>query len=150
MGVTKPGLEPGDCLAAAGQADMRGWLDAAMNRPERDLIQVVVRDRQELRGFAPPVQIVGPQCHRVRLRPTAMVEPRSLIGPASRRVTPEVLHHALEPGGQGAVGRQRGIQAGLNLGRCQQRLDGRLVVQEGVHMSRVGPQSQQREGRFIR
>ena len=104
MFVAEPLLQPQHLLADDREAEMPGFDDAGVHRPDRNLVHAVAADLYEgivvdaaldarLRG------IIAPQRKRVR-RPRGMPQPWALIA-AIVADADEVEHRALHPVGAG-------------------------------------------------
>ncbi len=133
MHVTQPLLEPHHRLAVGGETEMAGLDDAGMDRADRDLVQALALDRQELVAlffFAP--------------RPTAMVQPRSGVRQADRIGAVEIAHGALQPQRRRVMAADRGVGVGrFGLDRGHGAKAALAVVESHVHEIAVGPQGGQ-------
>ena len=95
--VAQPLLQPRHGLAVDGEAEMAGLDDAGMHRPDRNLVQALALNRQEIVGgrIAPRRRRSGAE--RRAHAPGAVIEPGPTVGRAERRKAIEIAHRTLEP-----------------------------------------------------
>ena len=129
-------------LAIGGEAEMAGLDDAGMHRADRDLVQALALDREEIVRRLVAGR-TGRGGERMAHAPVAMVEPGALVRQALRVESEQVADGALEPQ------RRRVMQAdaGVGIVRTIEADDAdarhRRIEQRHVDGVRLAPQAEQ-------
>ena len=147
MHIAEPLLEPRHRLAIGSETEMPWLDDAGMNRPDRDLMQVLALDGEEGIGLLRlAALLLGAE--RLGDAPETEIEPGPRVGRAGRLQAVEVFDGALEPDRRRmreADRRELAVGAGE---REHDDVGRRLLDQRHVHCVLVAPQPEQRGARL--
>ena len=97
--IAEPLFEPRHRLAIGGEAEMPGLDDAGMDRADRDLVQALALDRQEIVRGLRPTRLAG-FAERMGHAPEAEIEPGPGVGRTARLQAVQAADGALEPVGR--------------------------------------------------
>ena len=142
MDIAEALFQPHDGFAIGGEAEMSGLDDAGMNRSDRDLVQTLSLDGQEIVG--PGLAALFPAPERMGNPPEAEIEPGSSIGQAHRLQAVKVGDGALQPDRGGVQRADGGKLAARTFEREDADLRGGLLNEREMHRALVAPKPEHR------